>query len=285
MSIWNAILQAIVQGLTEFLPVSSSGHLALVQHFTHTTGEEASFLSVVLHLGTLVAVFIAFRKTIGRLILEFFRMIGDIFTGRFHWKEMNEYRRMIVMLVVAILPLCCLLPFYGKISEMVGNPNLIFLGICFLLTSVLLYLADRAVKGQKTGKNMRWRDAIAIGVTQCVATLPGISRSGSTVSTSLLCGLSKKFALQFSFILGIPAILGAGLMEAKDVLTNPDSALTAEIILPAVIGFLVAAFVGFLAIKMVNWLVKSDKFKIFAYYTLAIGTVTMGIGIYELFVK
>lgn len=286
MSIWNAIVQAIVQGLTEFLPVSSSGHLALVQHFTNTSPEMNTFLSVVLHLGTLVAVFVAFRQTIGQLILEFFRLLKDIFTGKFRFKEMNEYRRMIVMLVVAIIPLCCLLPVYGKLNELVGNPNLFVLGVCFLVTSVLLYLADRCVKGIRTGKDMRVRDALAVGLTQCVATLPGVSRSGSTVAIGMLCGLSKKYALEFSFILGIPAILGAGLMEAKDILAAPvSSGLSGETLLPAIIGFLVAAVVGFLAIKMVEWLVASDKYRIFAYYTLAIGIVTLGVGIFELVVR
>lgn len=280
MDILSAIFMAIVQGLTEFLPVSSSGHLALVQHFfTDVSSGEGTFLSVVMHLGTLVAVFIAFRKTIWELILEFFRMVKDIFTGKFHFKEMNEYRRMILMLVVATLPLVCLLPFYGKLSDLIGQPNMAFLGVCFIVTSILLYLSDRVVKGKKNAGTMRYRDAVAVGITQCIATLPGISRSGSTVATSLICGLSKKFAVQFSFILGIPAILGAGVMEARDVISSGMAIDWA----PVIIGFVVSAVVGFLAIKMVNWLIKSDRFKIFAYYTLAVGAVTLGIGIYELF--
>ena len=285
MTIWEALLQAVIQGLTEFLPVSSSGHLALAQHFLETSTETNALFSVILHLGTLVAVFVAFRQTIGQLFLEFFRMIRDMVTGKFHWKEMNEYRRMIWMLAAALVPLVCLLPFYGKISDLVGNPNLVFLGICFVCTSILLYLADRCVKGDRTGKDMRLRDALAIGVMQCVATLPGVSRSGSTTSASLLCGLSKKYALQFSCIRGLPAILGAGILEAKDVLTDPASAWSTEMLLPAVIGFVVAAVVGFLAIKMVAWLIRNDRFRIFAYYTLAVGAVTMGIGIYEMIVR
>ena len=281
MDIISAVIQAIVQGLTEFLPVSSSGHLALVQHFTNVNPDSGTFLSVVMHLGTLVAVFIAFRKLIWHLIVEFFRMIKDIFTGKFHIKGMNEHRRMIVMLLVATVPLICLLPFYKNISGLIDHPNMIFLGVCFLVTSILLYCSDRVVKGNKNGANMRYRDALAIGVTQCVATLPGISRSGSTVATSLICGLSKKYAVQFSFVLGIPAILGSGIMEFSDVMkSNMDINW-----LPVFLGFVISAIVGFFAIKMVAWLIKSDKFKIFAYYTLAVGAVTIGIGIFDLFVK
>lgn len=281
MSIFSTIIMAIVQGLTEFLPVSSSGHLALVQHFAEVPSADGTLLSVVMHLGTLVAVFIAFRKTIWELIKELGRMVKDLFTGKFRLKGMNEYRRMVVMLIVATLPLLLLLPFYGKLSELVGNPNMIFLGVCFLITSILLWMSDRVVKGTKTGETMSYGNAIAIGITQCVATLPGISRSGSTVSTSLICGLSKKFAVQFSFILGIPAILGAGAMEAKDLLETQASIDW----LPVLLGFVISAVVGFFAIKMVSWLIKSDKFKVFAYYTLAVGAVTLGIGVYDMLIK
>lgn len=281
MDILTAIIMAIVQGLTEFLPVSSSGHLALVQHFADVSSGEGTFLSVVMHLGTLVAVFIAFRKTIWELILEFFRMVKDIFAGKFRFKEMNEYRRMIVMLIVSTIPLACLLPFYGKLSDFIGQPSMAFLGVCFLLTSILLYISDRVVKGEKTAKDMSYKNALAIGITQCAATLPGISRSGSTVATSLICGLSKKFAVQFSFILGIPAILGAGVMEAKDVLTSD---LQIEW-LPVIIGFVVSAVVGFFAIKMVAWLLKSDRYRIFAYYTMTVGVIALGIGIFEMIVR
>lgn len=280
MSILSAIIQAIIQGLTEFLPVSSSGHLALVQHFTNVSPEEGTFLSVVMHLGTLTAVFIAFRKTILSLIVEFFRMLKDIFTRNFHFKGMNEHRRMLIMLIVATIPLCFLLPFYGNLKIFINSPSMLFLGICFIVTSILLYLSDKVIKGKKTGKDMKYRDAIAIGVTQCVATLPGISRSGSTVATSMICGLSKKYAVQFSFILGIPAILGAGVMEVKDAVTN---GLSIDVF-PVILGFVISAVTGFFAIKMVAWLIKSDKFKIFAYYTLIVGAITLGIGVFDLFV-
>lgn len=278
MSILSAIIQAIVQGLTEFLPVSSSGHLALVQHFTNVQPKDATFLSAIMHLGTLVAVFIAFRKTVLHLIVELFAMIKDIFTGKFKFKNMNEYRRMIIMLFVALIPLFIILPLKGYYDALIAKGSLAFLGLCFIITSVVLYLSDKCIKGTKTAKNMTYKNAVAIGIAQGIAVLPGISRSGSTVATSMLCGLSKKFAIQFSFILGIPAILGGGLLEIIDTAKSQSSIEW----LPVIIGFVVSTITGFFAIKMIAWIIKSDKFKIFAYYTMALGAVVLGIAIYEM---
>lgn len=278
MSILSAIFQAIVQGLTEFLPISSSGHLALVQHFTDVNPEDATFLSAIMHLGTLFAVIIAFRRLISNLIVEFFSMLKDIFTRKFKIKEMNEYRRMIMMLLVSLIPLFIILPFKNYYDLLVAKGSLAFLGLCFIITSILLYLSDICIKGTKTAKNMSYKNALTIGIAQGVAILPGISRSGSTVATSLLCGLSKKYAVQFSFILGIPAILGGGLLEIKDAIASK-----AHIeLLPILIGFVVSAITGLFAIKMIAWIIKSDKFKIFAYYTLALGAIVLGISIFEM---
>jgi len=278
MSILSAFFQAIIQGLTEFLPVSSSGHLALVQHFTGVNPEDATFLSAVMHLGTLVAVFIAFRKLIWNLIIEFMKLIKDIFIVKFSLKEMNEYRRMIVMLFVSLIPLLLVLPFKSYYDVIVSKGNLAFLGLCFLITSILLYISDKCIKGTKTAKDMKYKDALSIGIMQGVSILPGISRSGSTVATSLICGLSKKFAIQFSFILGIPAILGGGLIEIKSAF---ETKANIEI-LPLIIAFIVSALTGLFAIKLIAWIIKSDKFRLFAYYTLVLGAITIGISIFEM---
>lgn len=281
MDILNAIFQAIIQGLTEFLPVSSSGHLALFGRLFGSHEGGATFFTAVLHLGTLVAVFIAFRETISGLIMEFFRSIKDIFTGKFSFKNMNENRRMIVMLIISTLPLFVILPFKDKYDLAVAQGGMLLVGICFMVTAVLLFISDKCVKGTKTAKTMRYRDSVGIGVVQAIATLPGISRSGSTVATSLIFGLTKKTAVQYSFILGIPAILGAGVLEIKDAVElgmNIDW-------LPVVIGFVVAAVVGFFAIKLIAWLVKTDNFKWFGVYVALVGLFTIGVGVYDIFFK
>lgn len=280
MSIFDAVMQAIVQGLTEFLPVSSSGHISLYQHFTGNSGEGALFFSAVLHLGTLVAVFIAFRKDIIALLKEFVVLVKDIFKGKFSYKNMNPERRMIVMIVISCF---CLAPFvlfkdwFTSISE---DDSIFAEGLCFLYTAAILYMSDKCKKGNKTKGDITAKDSITVGLFQGVALLPGVSRSGSTISAGLFSGFTRETAVKYSFILGIPVILLSCLLELKDAIGagSPVSAGN------CVVGFIVAAVVGVCAIKLVNWLVKTDKFKVFAYYTLVLGVIVIIISIVEKFI-
>ena len=278
MSLFTAIFQAIVQGLTEFLPVSSSGHLSLIQHFTGNSGDGALFFSAILHLGTLVAVFVAFRKTIVGMIKEFFLLIRDLFTKKFSYKNMNADRRMVIMIIIST---ACLIPFYffKDWFEGISEDSSIFAeGLCFLYTSAILYMSDRCTKGKKTPDNITGKDALTVGLFQGVALLPGVSRSGSTISAGLFTGFSRSTAVKYSFILGIPAILGGCLLELKDAVTTHADIQVGN----CIVGFIVAAIVGLCAIKLVDWLVKSDKFKIFAYYTLVLGIVVLIIAFIEM---
>lgn len=276
MDIISVIIQGIIQGLTEFLPISSSGHLSVAQHFMNI-GEESLLISIVLHLGTLLAVFIAFRKRIIGIIKEFFLTIADIFRGRFSWSKMNDDRRMMVMIIIATLILVPVYFFKDFFTSMEGDGDIIFEGCAFLFTSLLLILSDACVKGLKTGKDIKLKDAVVIGLFQCVALFPGVSRSGSTTTAGLFCGLTRETAVSFSFILGIPAILGGSLLEIKEVVETG----TEIEILPLVIGFAVSAVVGLLAIKLVKIIINHDKFKIFGIYALILGILCIGVGIFE----
>ena len=282
MSIFEALIQGVVQGLSEFLPISSSGHLSLLQYFFGISGEASASYSILLHFGTLVAVFAAFYKTIWSLILEFFHMVKDIFTGKFSLKNASPERRMILLLIVAELPLLVFYfvsDFYNSLS---ADSDIIVEGCCFLLTSVLLFISDRVVKGKKTAADMSYKDALIIGTVQGIAPLPGLSRSGSTISTGLMCGLTREYAVSFSFIMGIPPVLMANLLEIKDILGGELDGVSASLEpLQSVIGIVVAAVVGFASIKMVNYLVKKDKFTIFAWYTLFLGLATVTLGIID----
>ncbi len=277
MDLFDVIVQAIIQGLTEFLPVSSSGHLSVVQHITGYSGETGLVLSIVLHLGTLAAVFAAFRKTIWEMIKEFFLTIGDIFTGKFSWKNMNANRRMMFMVIIATLILVPVYLFKDFFTSRQGDGDIVFEGIAFVFTAVLLFLSAKCSEGSKNGRDMRIGDAVTVGLFQCVALFPGVSRSGSTTAAGLFCGLDKNTAVTFAFILGIPAILGGSVLEIGD-------AVQSDMQLDWValgIGFVVSAVVGFLAIKLVKWLLESDRFMIFGVYTLIIGTLCVIGGAWE----
>ena len=273
MTIFEAIIQGILQGITEFLPVSSSGHLALFQYFSNVEAESSGFIMALLHLGTLVAIFVAFRETIWGLITEAFWMIKDLFTLKFTLKQMNDERKMIVMLIIATIPLVILYPFKSAYDGIVARGGMLLLGFCFLYTSTILFISDRWDKGKKTVKELSYGNALFVGIFQGIALFPGISRSGSTIGSSLIAGFSKDFAVKFSFILGIPAILGGCLVEMKEALAT---SVPIEVT-PMIVGFIVAAVVGYLSIKMIDWLVKTDKYKVFAYYTLVVGVITLGI--------
>ncbi len=280
MSILSAILQAIIQGLTEFLPVSSSGHLSLYQHFTGNSGEGALMFSAILHLGTLVAVFACFWNQIFALIVEFFAMVKDIFTGKFTFKNMEPARRVIFMFIIST---AVLIPFYlckGFFESFSEDASILAEGLCFLYTAAILFMADRTAKGTKEITDVTACDAATIGFFQSVALLPGVSRSGSTISAGIFCGLKRDEAVSYSFILGIPAILGGCLVEVKDGLEAKSNIS----FLNCFVGFIVSAAVGLLAIKLVQWLMKTDKFKIFYIYTAVLGVIVIGFAIVELFI-
>lgn len=281
MSILSAILQAIIQGLTEFLPVSSSGHLSIYQHFTGNSGEGALMFSAILHLGTLVAVFACFWNQIFALIVEFFAMIKDIFTGKFSFKNMEPARRVIFMFIIST---AVLIPFYlckGFFESFSEDASIFAEGLCFLYTAAILFLADRSVRGTKEITDVTARDAVTIGFFQSVALLPGVSRSGSTISAGIFSGLKRDEAISYSFILGIPAILGGCLVEVKDGLASSEVGVS---FINCLVGFVVAAVVGLLAIKLVQWLMKSDKFKVFYIYTAILGVVVIGFAIAEMII-
>ncbi len=279
MSIIKAIILGFVQGVTEFLPISSSGHLSLFQHFLGVGGEGSLLFSVLLHLGTLIAVFIVFHKTIFELIVEAIGLIKIIFTGKFKFKQLKGKKKMLVMFVFSCIPLLLLLIPVGndmKLMDYLGglseDDSILLEGFCFIFTGILLLTSTYISKKKTLTGEVNTLDAFAIGLAQVFAAgFPGISRSGSTISTGMICGVSKPNMVEYSFILGIPAILVANVVEFKDAIE-----LGAEIeILPTIIGVIVAAVVGVLCIKLLQWILKKDIWKYFGYYCLTIGFITI----------
>lgn len=301
MTILQAIIQGIIQGATEFLPVSSSGHLSLAQHFMGVQTPSLLF-DIMLHLGTLLAVLVVYYKLVWRLLCEFVLLIRDIFTGKFKWKKMSPDRNLLIMLIIGLVPLFLLfLPVPGssglKIKDFADkwatDSDIIVEGCSLLLTGILLTLGiiasqktdvrhaahNKPVSGFSGGrKRFNIIDAIVVGLTQCVAAVfPGLSRSGSTLSAGLMRGINRQTALDYSFVIGIPSIMAAALLELKDTAGQPN----AIGIVPIIAGIITAALIGFLAIKLLRWMVTTNKLHVFAIYTLVLGTAIVVLGIIE----
>ena len=288
---FQALLLGIVQGVTEFLPISSSGHMSLFRHITGMDPQGAGLFSAMLHIGTLVAVVIVFYKPIYELFVEFFSCIKDIFTRKFSFnlKDMSPTRRMLLMFVVSCIPLLILLIPVGKdknIMDLVavfGSDNSIKAeGLCFMFTGFLLLLGTYFSSSVKRFKKITPFSALLIGVAQFFAAcFPGISRSGSTISTAMCCKISKKNAIRYSFILSIPAVLASALVEFKDAVNGTEIIPVSSLI----VGVLASAIVGIFSIKLLQLIMKKDLFKYFGCYCLVLGFIVTIVGAVEVFVK
>lgn len=269
MSILSSILLGLIQGVTEFLPVSSSGHLAIAEHLLGMKGLEVpNFFDVLLHLGTLVAVFAAYWDDIRDMILELVYGVKDLARGTTP-TPVPPARRLILLIIVGTLPLFAVLPIEDLV-ESLGN-NMYFVGGALVVTGCLLFASDRVRKGRKTEKTASLVDVLLVGVAQAVATCPGISRSGTTITAGCFVGFERKFAVRYSFLMSIPAILGANILNIKDAL---DTVVWAEV--PVyLVGVAVAAVVGYGCIRLLKMIAEKGKFGFFAYYCWAAGLVTL----------
>lgn len=279
MTALSAFLQGVLQGLTEFLPVSSSGHLSLFQYFTGISSGSSAAFSVLLHLGTFLAVLIAFRRTVTRLAAELVRMLGDLVTGRiFRGGRPSPERRMLCCLMLSCAPLLLVLPLRSRIAAIGADQDVVAEGICFLVTAGILTWGDRAAAGSKTAGGTTGRDALLVGAAQCLATLPGVSRSGATIATGQVRGFDRNHAVTYSFILGLPAVLAAGILDLGELAETGWGDLSP---VNAVLGMATAAVFGLLAIRLVKRLMAKGRFTVFADYTLVLGIITVILGIME----
>ena len=216
MSVLQAIFLGIVQGFTEFLPVSSSGHLAIFQNIFHIETGSSVLFDVMLHVGTLLVVLVVYWKDILKLIVEFFRMVGDLLANLSMLFSRTNYRKFVVLIIVSTIP-TGIMGYLGSKLIKDASGTLIVPGICLLITGVLLLLSDRKTDCWKIPKDVSYGEGVLIGIAQGFATLPGLSRSGSTIAAATFCGLDRKFAVKYSFILSIPAIIGAAVLELSDI--------------------------------------------------------------------
>lgn len=283
MNLLEAIFMGILQGVTEFLPVSSSGHLAILKNLIGLKDVGLAF-DILLHLGTLIAVFVAFRKDIWELIVNGIGIIcdaciniGRLIKNRFikdkskklQYKKILEtpYRRFVMLVIVSTIPTGIMGILLNDKVENMGK-HLIIPGICLLITGVLLLIADSLPSGKKDEKTVSYPNALFVGICQGLATLPGISRSGTTITACLGCGLNKEFAVKYSFIMSIPVILGAAVLEVPAL---ANESLLASQWASYITGMAFAAVVGYICIKTMLKIVKNKKFKGFAYYCFAMG--------------
>ena len=273
MSILSSIFLGLVQGVSEFLPISSSGHLSLFQHFFGLATTDGSlFFDVLLHLGTLIAIFVSYWKDIVKLLKALVHLVQRLVSKekRQPGQRLTPSERMVVMIIVATLPLFVILPIKDQVESLYSNT--IFVGCALLVTGLLLFFSDRMARGKKGAKSATLLDALLVGVSQAVAVVPGLSRSGTTISAGMMRGFRRKFAVRFSFLLSIPAVLGANILTIGDAAQQGiDTSM-----LPAyIVGTIVAAVSGYFAIRLVNLLADKGKFGNFAYYCWGIGAAAV----------
>lgn len=269
MTYFSSFLMGLVQGVAEFLPISSSGHLAIAQHLLGMETEVPEFFDVLLHLGTLLAVFVAYWKDICEIVREFFRGVSDL-AHHTTPRQVPPARRMILLLIVATLPLVAVLPIRDKVQSL--GSNMVFVGAMLVVTGFLLFACDLVRKGNKTERSATLANVLVVGVGQCLATLPGISRSGMTIVAGCFCGFERRFAVRFAFLLSIPAILGANFLALID-------AIKAGIVWTEVpmymLGVITAAVVGYACIRLLKLVAEKGRFGAFSYYCWAVGLLTL----------
>lgn len=272
MTIGNAILLGLIQGIAEFLPISSSGHLAIFQNLFGMSDLENGhmFFDVLLHFGTLIAICFVYWNDIVAMVTE----LIDLIKGRKpvvkQGKRPFSAARMFLLICVATLPLFLILPVNDYIELL--SDRTFFIGFALILTGFILYVADKMEVGKKNESTMRFKDALIIGLCQCVATLPGLSRSGTTITAGLATGQNRNYAVKFSLLMSIPAVLGAtGLELVKAIKAGIDAAL-----IPAyLIGMVAAMISGVASIMLVRYIVNKGKFGGFAYYCWLVGALTV----------
>ena len=273
MTISSAILLGIVQGVAEFLPISSSGHLAILQNlFALSAGEDHLFFDVLLHLGTLISICVCYWGDIVAMVREVFIVLrgGRRADGTPVQGNLGA-ARLFMMIVVGTLPLFLVLPINDKVEELYYITP--FIGVALLLTGCMLFVSDKMTPGKRTEKNMRFRDALVIGLCQCVATLPGLSRSGTTITAGIATGLDRNFAMKYSFLLSLPAVLGANLLSFIKALG--EESIDASLIPAYLIGMLAAMLSGIAAISLMKLIAKKSKIGWFAYYCWGAGVLTI----------
>ena len=268
----ESIILGLVQGVAEFLPISSSGHLALIQNFfqMRSPEETSMFFDVLLHLGTLLAVCVVYWRDILDMIREFFLGVAALCSRKRRGGPVPPARRLVLMIILATLPLAAVLLVKDKVEAL--SSNTIFIGCALLVTGCLLFSSDRMARGRKTERTATMKDALLVGVAQALAVVPGLSRSGTTISAGMFLGFDRPFAVRFSFLMSLPAVLGANILSLADA---AQEGVAPDMIPVYAVGVAVAAVSGYFAIRLIKLLADKGRFGAFAYYCWAVGIVSI----------
>ncbi len=273
MNFFTSLLLGIVQGIAEFLPISSSGHLSIFQNLfkLNYTEEDNLLFEVMLHLGTLVAVCLVYRKDLVPMVKETFQLI----TGKGNGGKSEDGRittpvRTTILVGVATLPLFIVLLFNSAFERLFSN--LSFIALALLVTGVLLYAADRIPRGKKDARSITVKDVLLIGAAQAIAVVPGLSRSGTTIAAGTALGLKRSFATKFSFLLSIPAVIGSVILEFFKALIDGVNWSLFPLYL---VGMVVAGVVGYFAIGLMRRFVEQCKLTYFSYYCWGVGAIVL----------
>ena len=275
MTYFEATVLGLVQGLAEFLPISSSGHLALLQSWFGIDETKVLLFTVLLHVGTLISVFIMYWKDIWELIVELVLTIKDLCTGKGLRMEERPVRKLGVMIIVATIPTAIIGFLFNDFFDSLYT-SIIPIGVGLIITGFLLVFAEKKGESDRGIKQMNLKNAIFIGTVQGIAICPGISRSGSTLFGSLICNLDRKFAVKFVFLISIPSILGSAILEAPAAI---EAGISLSQLGPVLWGMAVAAVSGIVAIKSMIKIVSSKKLSWFSYYVWILGLVVVIYGI------
>ena len=279
MTYFMSILMGIIQGVAEFLPISSSGHLALFQTFfgMENMEEKYMFFTVLLHFGTLISVCMDYWRDIVDMIREFFLGIAALAGRKDTGVAPPPARRMVMLIIIATVPLFVMVFLQDAVNQLFSNS--IMVSCALLATGFILFFSDRMARGHKTAKNATVADALIVGCGQALAVIPGLSRSGTTISVGMMRGFDRAFAVRFSFLMSLPAVLGANVLEIKDALA---SNFPIEELPMYLVGVAVSAVVGYFAIRLVKSLSDKGKFGKFAYYCWAVGLGSLVAGIVKM---
>lgn len=271
MSVWNAIVLGLVQGIAEFLPVSSSGHLSIMNNlFDMSTVDNGHvFFDVLLHFGTLSSIFVVYWQDIAKMFRE---VLGIVNLGPLTGQPQKRYpsARLFLMIFFASIPMLLVVPIKDRIEALFYQN--IFIGVMLILTGCILYVSDKMQQGNKTENNISVLDAVIIGLCQCVAAIPGLSRSGTTITAGIATGLRRDFAVRFSFLLSVPAVLGASILSLVDAI---EKGIDPASVPAYLIGMVAAMLSGIITITVFRRIFEKGKFGGFSYYCWVMGVLSI----------